>query len=235
MSVYAVSDLHGMYDLYAKIKDFLKPDDIVYCLGDCGDRGPDGWRIIKEIYNDPQWIYLKGNHEDMLAKAIKFYYNYDYSEAYELLCYNGGSKTYEDWGKDTQWDKQWANKLAELPVTATYDSASGLTILLSHSGYNPIPEEERSKPYTDHDFIWNRNHMSTGKWLGKDNEVIVHGHTPVRYSHKARNHQQMLEIDQYCEGHKIDIDCASWYTGVSCLLDLDTLKATYFYTAPLKN
>lgn len=40
MSVYAVSDLHGMYELYQKISDFLKPEDKVYCLGDCGDRGP---------------------------------------------------------------------------------------------------------------------------------------------------------------------------------------------------
>lgn len=36
MSIYAVSDLHGMYELYQKISDFLKPEDKVYCLGDCG-------------------------------------------------------------------------------------------------------------------------------------------------------------------------------------------------------
>ena len=60
MNVYACSDLHGMYDLYQQIKDFIKPEDIVYCLGDCGDRGPDGWQIITEIINNPQWIYLYG-------------------------------------------------------------------------------------------------------------------------------------------------------------------------------
>lgn len=223
-----------MYDLYRQVKEFIKPEDKVYCLGDCGDRGPDGWRIISEVYNDPQWIYLRGNHEDMLAKAIRFCRNYDYSDDYELLCYNGGGKTYEDWGKETKWDLRWANKLATLPATATYKNTMGLDILLSHSGYNPVPEEDRSKPYTDYDFIWNRNHMNTGKWLGKENEVIVHGHTPVQLARRARNHQTLLEIEQYCEGHKINIDCGSFFSGVSCLLDLDLLKANYFYTEPLK-
>ena len=36
MSVFACSDLHGMFNLYKQIKNFLKPEDKVYCLGDCG-------------------------------------------------------------------------------------------------------------------------------------------------------------------------------------------------------
>lgn len=36
MSVYAISDLHGMLYLYQEVKKFLKPEDKVYCLGDCG-------------------------------------------------------------------------------------------------------------------------------------------------------------------------------------------------------
>lgn len=32
----AFSDLHGRLDLFNKIIDFIQPDDIVYCLGDCG-------------------------------------------------------------------------------------------------------------------------------------------------------------------------------------------------------
>ena len=43
MAVYAVSDLHGCLEAYKTIKRILRPDDIVYCLGDCGDRGPQPW------------------------------------------------------------------------------------------------------------------------------------------------------------------------------------------------
>ena len=228
MNTYAVSDLHGMYDLYKQIKDFLQPEDIVYCLGDCGDRGPDGWRIIKEVYEDPQWIYLKGNHEDMLVKAIKSYYGNDYSDDYSLLCCNGGSKTYSDWEKETQWDCSWADKLAKLPSLVTYQSKSGLNILLSHAGFNPHNEQP-----TERQLLWDRNHLHTTVWTGDNNQIIVHGHTPVTYARKARSYPQLLEIDRNCGGRKINIDCASWYTGVSCLLNLDALDAQYFYTQPL--
>ena len=70
MSVYALGDLHGHYEIYEKVKAMLKPEDTVYFLGDAGDRGPDSWKCIKAIYDDPQFIYIKGNHEDMLVKAF---------------------------------------------------------------------------------------------------------------------------------------------------------------------
>lgn len=95
MSVYAVSDLHGMYELYQKISDFLKPEDKVYCLGDCGDRGPRSWETIKAVASDPRFIYIKGNHEDMLVKAMKDYIKYEtYGGGhFDLLCWNGGAST----------------------------------------------------------------------------------------------------------------------------------------------
>ena len=49
MAVYACSDLHGMLHFYKAIKDILKPEDIVYFLGDAGDRGPHPWECIKTI------------------------------------------------------------------------------------------------------------------------------------------------------------------------------------------
>ena len=51
MSTYAFSDIHGNMALFKTIQEFLKDDDICYCLGDCADRGPDGWAIIKEAIN----------------------------------------------------------------------------------------------------------------------------------------------------------------------------------------
>lgn len=37
---FACADLHGQYNLYKQIKNFLKEDDKVYFLGDATDRGP---------------------------------------------------------------------------------------------------------------------------------------------------------------------------------------------------
>ena len=70
MSTWAFSDIHGNRKLFDAIKNFIKEDDTIYFLGDACDRGPDGWEIIKEILADERFIYLKGNHEDMLVKAF---------------------------------------------------------------------------------------------------------------------------------------------------------------------
>ena len=55
---FAVSDLHGRYDLWEQIKEFLQEDDTLYVVGDCADRGKDGWKILQEVYADPRCIYL---------------------------------------------------------------------------------------------------------------------------------------------------------------------------------
>ena len=101
--VYVMSDLHGHYKIYEKVKAMLKPEDKVYFLGDAGDRGPDSWKCIKAIYEDPQFIYIKGNHEDMLVKACEDYladdYMWDY-HSYSLCRMNGGEDTMMSWEMD---------------------------------------------------------------------------------------------------------------------------------------
>ena len=39
MANYVCSDLHGYLELYKKIKNFIKPEDTIFFLGDAGDRG----------------------------------------------------------------------------------------------------------------------------------------------------------------------------------------------------
>lgn len=230
---FAVSDLHGMYDLYKQINEFITPEDVVFCLGDCGDRGPDGWRIITEVLSNPQWFYLKGNHEDMLAKAIKSvsYDVYD-SDDYFLLCHNGGGKTYQDWGTNTNWDTSWANELNKLPYFYAYNNLEDKRVYLSHAGFNPMAK--KLNKLTEETLIWDRNHLKNSHWLGAEDEIIIHGHTPVALANKGRSRPDLLRIENYCDGHKYNLDLASWYTGVACLLDLNTFEEHYFYTEPLK-
>ena len=95
---YAVSDIHGMKPLWDQIMKYLDSNDTLYCLGDCADRGNNGWKIIKDALADKRVIYLKGNHEDMLFEAMKDYLkDENFSRAYALLCNNSGAKTFEDW------------------------------------------------------------------------------------------------------------------------------------------
>ena len=71
MSNYAISDLHGNKKLWERAKSFLKPEDTLYVLGDCADRLPDGWDIIKDCLKMPNVVYIRGNHEQMLIDAWK--------------------------------------------------------------------------------------------------------------------------------------------------------------------
>ena len=54
----------------------VNPEDEVYCLGDCGDRGPDGYRIMTEVLGTSNITYLKGNHEDLFVQAAEALKNY---------------------------------------------------------------------------------------------------------------------------------------------------------------
>ena len=70
---YAITDLHGRLDLWKEVKKILQPNDKVYFLGDAMDRGPDGYALFLELLSDERVVYLKGNHEDMMANGINAY------------------------------------------------------------------------------------------------------------------------------------------------------------------
>lgn len=90
MRTLAFSDLHGQYKLWKQIENFIQPEDKVFCLGDCADRGPEGWQIIKEVLATPNITYLRGNHEQFII-----------DEDFWLWTYNGGTSTIDAAESDT--------------------------------------------------------------------------------------------------------------------------------------
>lgn len=225
MAVYACSDLHGMYNLYEKICNFIEPEDTVYFLGDANDRGPDSWKLIKAIAANPQFIYLKGNHEDMLMKAMIEEYSFDddinWGNAYALLAYNDGVDTFNDWLDDGA-PRGWINYLRDLPTYATYENVCGQTVHLSHAGFTY--QEDGTIPYSK-DLMWNRKHITAPRTLtgqvSNAKNIVVHGHTPIPYIFESNNYIGMCV---YEEGTKICIDAGSFDTGRTILLDLDTFS-----------
>lgn len=231
MAVYALGDLHGHYEIYEKVKAMLKPEDQVYFVGDAGDRGPDSWKCIKAIYNDPQFIYIKGNHEDMLVKACEDYledgYMWDY-KSYTLCYRNGGKETMESWEADPD-RVAWVKRLRDLPTWESYD-ANGRSIILCHAGFTPWmePGETSCSIPEDHDLIWDREHYYSNTYLPQhmDDVLIIHGHTPI--------HHLSADIDMpwesgafwYMNGHKCCIDSGGFFSGEWVLLNLDTLEDT---------
>lgn len=243
-NVYALSDIHGCIEIYNQVKAFLQPNDIVLFLGDAGDRGPQGWECIKAIYNDPQFIYLMGNHEDMLFHAMC-----GRRDDVDLCWYNGGRTTLAGWNDESEEvSAQWYDDLRGLPIIAIYHNQNGDIVHMSHSGWindhihdayagarlqliYALPSWETQK------CLWNRMGLYDNRWFYGENEFIVHGHSPIPLCFEACDTREELNewgqnpnIMHYCEGHKIDIDCGTHYTGAACLLNLDTWDEHYFFT-----
>ena len=244
--VFAMADLHGMFELYQQIKDFLEPDDKVYCLGDMGDRGTKCWETIKATMNDPQFKCLKGNHEDLLIKAMKVWFRvpedekeyFWYSKEANLLRYNGGKKTLEGWVKESPSKRsKWYRCIQELPTHFEYKNKDGKWIYMSHAGFTPYDYNIFPK---EQDLIWDRDHYLYGwPYDAPDDIIIIHGHTPIpyivddlhRFSHGPYDFPNLPCAYWYAENHKCCIDNGAFYYNCIVLLDLDTFEEHKFYTA----
>ena len=143
MKRYICTDLHGYLDLYEQIKSYVEPDDIIYNLGDSGDRGPQPYETLKAVLTDPQFICILGNHDAMLYKTIISEYHknedpWEYRECSNLLGYNGGKKTFKDYKNDIKENRDTVRKvLANLPTHLEIINNKGQEVLLSHAGYTP--------------------------------------------------------------------------------------------------
>ena len=234
--VYAASDLHGVYPIFEQIKNFLQSDDKCYVLGDCADRASEGWRIIKEVIKDERFIYIRGNHEQMLIDAANQYNRYGdyYSDEYHLLVSNGGEQTYLDWSYAT-YRMEWIKKLEELPTHEIYINTQGQKVRLSHAGYNIDYYEGLEVPLED-DLLWDRYHIRLSYWDEEKypNDVIVHGHTPTLHVDLELHAKKFTDKEMepgaywYCNDHKVCIDNGTYATGYAVLLDLDTWEEHIF-------
>lgn len=223
MSTYAISDIHGCLEVYNVLKNqILLPEDKVYVLGDCGDRGPEPWNTIKTFLTDPQFIYIKGNHDDMLVKAAREAINGNGTRRQKDLWYNGGYETFEQLLGEERVE-MWIEEIAKKPFYIEIKNSAGQDIFLCHAGMShglrdALPSYE--------DLIWDRNHhFDHPDYL--DDTIVVHGHTPLYYI------AEDLEIEvpspiaalKYADGKKYCIDAGTYATGYSILLNLDTFQS----------
>lgn len=211
MSVYALSDLHGNLNIWKKIKEFLKPEDKVYFLGDAADRGDYGWEIIKEIIKDNRFIYIKGNHEDMLINALCSNDPYHI----QLCSINGGFNTYTNALNDS-WCNEYVRRLKKLKLYDIYKNKYDKTIFMSHSGSTDINNEN--------DLLWNRNFSDD---VNIDYDYIIHGHTPIEIMRKKfdiKGIKYTINNESIQYGNKINIDIGTAWTNKALLVDLDNLN-----------
>lgn len=228
MATYAFTDIHGNYNLWLAIKNYCKEDDIIYFLGDAIDRGPDGIKIMQEMFNDKRIIYILGNHEDMFLDYVKDI-NMALITNKNIIIANESWVTLKAFQALSEQEQQELihNLKTKTTFKNLYINKDNKKIYLSHSGFN-FNELLSDNPAN---FIWNRNHLVETKWCGDEDSYIVHGHSPVQYLQEINKDligKKSIGICKYCNQHKIDLDLATFVSKRITLLNLDTLEPMYF-------
>lgn len=223
---FAVADLHGMYNLWRQIIESLDKTDTLYVLGDAADRGPDGWKIIKEALADPRVVYIRGNHDQMLLDSWRTEWCDNY-----LWFSNGGYETWNALMMDEKYEI-YLIQLAKTKLYHCYENKNSQKIHLSHAGFTLMENDEIPN---SEDLLWDRRHIDDRcDWWTIDNlnDYVIHGHTYCASKScfgmidtKLNNSHT---VGRYCYGHKICIDGRSFLTNKIAILDLDTLKETVF-------
>jgi len=106
--IFAIGDIHGCYNelmlLFKKLPLDPKNDKIIF-LGDYIDRGPDSKKVVAQLIEwkkkYPHWIFLRGNHEDILENWIEGGQKYQEDEQWSCFLANGGIETLESYGYRT--------------------------------------------------------------------------------------------------------------------------------------
>lgn len=93
----AIGDIHGCYRELMALMDKLPKDRQIIFLGDYMDRGPDSKLVVAQLMQwskmYPDWVFLKGNHEDIFEDWYRGARKYG---PYNWFA-NGGNTTYESY------------------------------------------------------------------------------------------------------------------------------------------
>ena len=159
---------------------FPDKDGQLVFLGDYIDRGPNSIGVIDLVMKGLDGfssIYLKGNHEDFLVKALKS----DDRSVWNNWMSAGGEATLKSLGYDlflNQYNSTLLENLLGEDRIAWLKSLKLMVqlgdILCVHAGFNPnIPISEQ----TEKDMLWIRK-----RFLESNHDFgfgIIHGHTPA--------------------------------------------------------
>lgn len=230
--IYAMSDLHGCYDLYLKMLDKIvfSNSDTLYILGDILDRGKDGIKIIQDIKSRKNVIALLGNHDYTAYRILKSIYSPIPNGENKLDYFNnslslfkdwtsdGGRVTYEDFGRLDEADKAEFFEFIENMEAYEELKVAGNKFILTHSGLGNFDKNKRLSNYSLDDLLWARMDYDR-KYF--DDKYLVSGHTPTKLIDKKYSGRI------YRGNNHIAIDCGAVFTGTLGCIRLDDFAEFY--------
>jgi len=180
MRSYIIGDIHGcVKELACLIESLpLKKRDRLVFLGDYIDRGPDSRGVVSYLLDLQQdssyeFVFLKGNHEDMLLSYLGLAGQHG-----EMFFYNGGQATLVSYGLSSR-DLSSQAVFAAMPAghieffQALKSYWTNGAYLCVHAGIHP---EKSLQEQTEAELLWIRN-----KFIYSAHALpytVVFGHTP---------------------------------------------------------
>lgn len=170
MRTYAIGDIHGMCDLLREVLAWIAQDTAghpcrVVFLGDYVDRGPSSRQVVAILRKGPpagqEWVCLKGNHDDFMARALAGNEN-----ARELWMCNGGPATLRSYGGDERALNVHAKWLQGLPYRFEDEHRHYV-----HGGFSPTAPIAHQDPDT---WLWLK--MERFETEPVFDKILVHGH-----------------------------------------------------------
>lgn len=197
MIYYAIPDLHGRYDLLMQAVETIAEhagdnEHKLVFLGDYIDRGPDSRRIIEHLMAHPEYICLRGNHEQWM---IDIWHGHLDEASDWLHC--GGWQTLYSYGHP---------KAGQINMTVVPEAH--IRWLESLPLYHETERHvfvhamvDESMDLADHsDMILTWGYYPKGADIGYRGKLVVHGH----HSHE---HGPLILPN------RVNLDCRAWETG----------------------
>lgn len=189
--IFAIGDIHGCNEafqrmLFEEIK--IQKADVVYCVGDYIDRGPDSKGVIDTILDLRSKNYdirtLRGNHEEMMMQSDKCFDDFD------LWFSNGGNITLDSFGVEVygQMDEVYKIFFERTELYFTDEK-----YIFVHAGLNfEVPDIFEDSEA----MLWARDYDTNQPVLG--DRILIHGHTPRSLDYIRNQKNNCIDIDGGC-------------------------------------
>ena len=175
IKIIAFGDIHGCSQAAdAAVLLAEKENATAIFLGDYVDRGPDSIRtleiLIKAKKDNPNWIFLRGNHDQMLLDLIlgKQQPNKEFDVYSGRTSNEEASKVFQKWSKCSETGKEDIRKFIE--STVFFHETNEWIFVHAPLKNSDVQISDKSKD----ELIWNYDLYPT--WNGKQ---FMHGHKLV--------------------------------------------------------
>ncbi|MCM1048537.1 MAG: fructose-bisphosphatase class III [Clostridiales bacterium] len=231
---YIVSDIHGCYRQYQALLEKIQfsDNDELYILGDVVDRGPEPIRLMQDIMERHNVIFILGNHDFIMYSLMKrlcveiteenydSYLTNDIMLDYNLWMQDGGQVTAKQFQKLSRSEQE--DMLDYIEGASGYEviECNGKEYRLVHAGLADFSPDKDLAEYDLYELLEERADYSK-RYYPDENIFLVTGHTPTIYI------DGWNKPEVYRKNGHIALDCACVGGGKLAAFCVETEEVIY--------